>query len=121
MTFAARVASHAKPPIAPIIAAPIAKPCQPEAAGTASAGLKTAALAYRNLKRAGRWETVRPKYGFGWRTKHDPARFERHGDEVWLWPQQGNSRPYRAALEDDGDRDINGLDAMPDYVRVTEK
>jgi hypothetical protein len=51
--------------------------------------------------------------------------FERHGDEVWLWPQQGNimmeSRPYRAAMEEDGDRDINGMDAMPDYVRLTEK
>jgi hypothetical protein len=88
-------------------------------------GLKTAALAYRNLKRAGRWKTVQPKYGFGWRTKHDPARFERHGDEVWLWPQQGNimmeSRPYRAALDEDGDRDVNGMDAMPDYVRITER
>src|SRR5262249_43520172 len=44
-------------------------------------GLRTAACAMRDLKRAGRWETIRPKYGFGWRGKHDPERFERHVDE----------------------------------------
>ena len=27
----------------------------------------------------------------------------------------------RAALEEDGDRDINGMDAMPDYVRNSAK
>ena len=84
-------------------------------------GLRTAACAMRDPKRAGRWETVRPKYGFGWRGKHDPERFERQGDEVWLWPQQGSiqieSRPYKAAMPDD-DRDR--MDAMPDYVPTLE-
>jgi hypothetical protein len=88
-------------------------------------GLRTAACAMRDLKRAGRWETVRPKYGFGWRSKHDPERFERHGDEVWLWPQQGSmlieSRPYKAAMpEDDRDRGRDLMDAMPDYVPTLE-
>jgi hypothetical protein len=88
-------------------------------------GLRTAACAIRDLKRAGRWETVRPKYGFGWRGKHDPERFERHGDEVWLWPQKGSmlieSRPYKAAMpDDDRDRGRDLMDAMPDYVPTLE-
>jgi hypothetical protein len=88
-------------------------------------GLRTAACAIRDLKRAGRWETVRPKYGFGWRGKHDPVRFERQGDEVWLWPQQGSmlieSRPYNAAMaDDDRDRGRDLMDAMPDYVPTLE-
>jgi hypothetical protein len=78
-----------------------------------------------DLKRAGRWETVRPRYGFGWRTKHDPERFERHRDEVWLWPQQGSmlieSRPYdAAALDDDRESGRDLMDAMPDYVPTLE-
>jgi hypothetical protein len=68
---------------------------------------------------------VRPKYGFGWRGKHDPVRFERQGDEVWLWPQQGSmlieSRPYNAAMaDDDRDRGRDLMDAMPDYVPTLE-
>jgi hypothetical protein len=88
-------------------------------------GLQTAACAYHNLKRAGRWETIRPVYGFGWRGHHDPERFERHGDEVWLYPQKGsmliNSRPYKAGkpdVERDAARAL--MDAMPDYVPVIE-
>jgi hypothetical protein len=89
-------------------------------------GLKTAACAMRDLKRACRWETIRPEYGFGWRTKHDPGRFERHGDKVWLWPLKGSmlveSRPYKAAMpeEDDRDRGRDLMDAMPDYVPTLE-
>lgn len=87
-------------------------------------GLRTAACAMRNLKRAGRWETITPKYGFGWRGKHDPERFERHGDEVWLWPQKGSmlieSRPYRTATDDDRESGRDLMDAMPDYVPVIE-
>jgi hypothetical protein len=88
-------------------------------------GLRVAACAIRDLKRAGRWETVRPKYGFGWRTKHDPERFERHGEEVWLWPLKGSmliaSRPYKAATpEDDRDSGRDLMDAMPDYVPTLE-
>lgn len=87
-------------------------------------GLRTAALAMRDLRRAGRWEMIRPKYGFGWRTKHHPERFERHGNEVWLWPLRGSalleSRPYKAAMPDD-DVDIgDNMDGMPDYVPVLE-
>ena len=88
-------------------------------------GLRTAANAYGNLKRAGRWETVRPPYGFGWRGKHDPARFERHGEEVWLWPLEGSmlieSRPYNAAMQDE-ERETarDQMDAMPDYVPTLE-
>lgn len=88
-------------------------------------GLQTAANAMRNLKRAGRWEIIKPKYGFGWRGKHDPERFERHGDEVWLWPLKGSmlieSRPYKAGMPDierDAARAL--MDAMPDYVPVIE-
>jgi hypothetical protein len=88
-------------------------------------GLKIAALAMRDLKRVCCWEMITPKYGFGWRTKHDPDRFERHAGEVWLWPLAGSmmveSRPYRAAMsEDDLDPWRDLMDAMPDYVTVLE-
>lgn len=58
-------------------------------------GLRVAACAMRDLKRAGRWAMVRHGYGFGWRTKHDPERFERHRDEVWLWPLKGSMQIER--------------------------
>jgi hypothetical protein len=88
-------------------------------------GLQVAACAMRDLKRAGRWETVPSQYGFGWRSKHDPERFERHGEEVWLWPLQGSmlieSRPYNAAkLDDDRESGRHLMDAMPDYVPTLE-
>jgi hypothetical protein len=81
--------------------------------------LQTAACAYHNLKRAARWETITPKYGFGWRGKHDTERFDHHGDEVWLWPQKGSmlieSRPYKAGIPDIGRDAARALmDAMPD-------
>jgi hypothetical protein len=87
--------------------------------------LQTAACAYHNLKRAARWETITPKYGFGWRGKHDTERFDHHGDEVWLWPQKGSmlieSRPYKAGIPDIGRDAARALmDAMPDYVPVID-
>jgi hypothetical protein len=68
---------------------------------------------------------VPAKYGFGWRGKHDPERFELHGDEVWLWPQQGSmlieSRPYLGAtLDEERDRGRDLMDALPDYVPTLE-